>query len=466
MSNLVSAQTCDCEKDYENNHHDHFFNISNTVLLNLNHHFHDTTYHGLGETNEFVTTYKADLFSNIMIGDNFGITSTIRTVHRNFGTDFEKDFVGVENKDIDRVNDLTYSDIHFRTLYATYKLPKSDSGYRHMIAGGTMPFQGGAWGYYKTGTVQEANGLSMIINMPFDALVYVADFSKMVDYEFMQIRTGFGEYMKFRDVYPQNEKINSLSNANESKITFFNFDFRNGPHNLKADVYLLDWVFSDFNVGQSTYYGVGYAFDKLDDDGYVVYGTAGYGVSKGDFVSVLQGILGKNRDLLVNYVTSQYSMDYDTAAELVDYNLSNPTPEFLSTIMGYTIPDLAMDKKYSGVAFQIGAMKEFWIEKYDIDFFIGAEYYKSSKHWSGATFRLYPRTGIDPLLKGWATDLYMGVKFDGGKIFTVSWINEHKKYSSSVFNLAAGVGHDETNRNLIDHRNTIMLDFTWMFMDI
>lgn len=461
----IPTMACDqCDVEWKED--DSFFKMNHSLILNANYQSIKSEHtKNLGRSEGSITKYRADIFSNFEFGEKFGITSTLRAINIDFESDFKNRY-GFEDPDHDRIPNMGYTDVHFRSLYLTYKFPEVN-GYKHMVAGGTMPFQGGAWKNYKIGGIQEADGLSMMFNMPFDALIYVADFSDMIDYDFLQVRIGHGDHMKFRDLYPQSEDLATIADPFKSKVSYVNFDFKDGPHNLKIEYYKTDWVFDGTPVGSTQHYGTGYAFDKLNENnGYVIYGTVSYMEAKGDFEPKLVQSLEENKDLLVAGLVQQYGLDPRSASIIIEHNLSNPTDEFLSSATGLYISDMGLLNSYYGWAYQIGAKKEFWIEEYDIDWFIGAEYFRGSKHWVTDTFRGFPNSGTNTLTKGHSIDLYTGIKFNESLILTLSWVHDKSDYAASAINYVVGVDETETNRPTHKNRDTFMIDFTWLFMGL
>ena len=423
-------------------------------------------YYGLGETDDSIATYKVDLMSQFKLTENIGLTSTIRALNRTYKTDFYNDYPGVECSNMNMIENKQYTDAHFRSLYLTYNLPEIGD-YKHMIAGGTMPFQGGSWSNYKTGLPKEADGLSMMFDMPFDALVYVADISEYTSADFFQVRAGFGEYMKLRSIYPQNENIGRTPYG--TTVSFLNLDVKEGDHNIKFDVYSTDWVFKDIEIGTAQQVGVGYAFDRMEEDGYVVYGTVAASRAEGSYMNYVSQELNNNREALIQSTMATYSINYATAATIIDSKLSNVTPEFVASALDINLQDtgLVQGDVATGWAYQLGAKKEFWwVEEFDVEWFVGGEYFRSSKDWVATTLRGFSRKGIDPLLKGQALDLYTGINFDDNKTLTFSVIHEDRKWGPTSVNDVVGIRPDETNRNMLEDRTIFRVDFTWMFLGL
>ena len=434
----------------------------NDLIFNTNYQDIKSHYHGLGHSDDSVRTFKLDWMSHLKITDNLGLTSTLRVINKENKSNFY-DKYGTGN-DLNMIGSRDFNEIYFRALYLTYILPEIND-YQHMFAFGTMPFQGGSFNNYKTGRPQEANGLSMLFDMPFDAITYVADISKLTNMDFFQIRVGYGEYMKFRDMYPQDETIANTPYG--TTISFINFDMKHDNNIFKIEAYQTNWIFEDINIGTINALGFGYAYDRLNDEGYVMYGTVGIMQGIGSYNSYISNKMHENRDKLIEgYVQAGYPRDIATG--YVDKNLSNITPEFVSQTTNLTIDDTGLNvgDKTTGWAFEIGAKKEFWWEEFDIYPYVGFEYFRSSKDWVSTTLRGFHRNGIDPLIKGEAIDLYTGIKFDNNKNLTLSWIHENRKWSPSAINDVVGINTTQTNRNILTSRDIIRLDFTWMFLGL
>lgn len=435
----------------------------NSFILNSSYQDISTDYYKLGKSSDSIITYGLDWNSDIWLTDELSVTSTIRAISRNYSTNFSKD--NIDPRDPNRIVDSSYSDMHFRSLYLTYKLPETEE-YSHLVAFGTMPFQGGAWAQYKSGMPQSANGLSMMFDMPFDALVYVGDLTKYSDSDMLQFRVGVGEYMKFRKLYPQDRHLGLT--PYDTTVGFINIDYRKGPHNLKVEYYNTNWVFESSKIGTAQQFGIGYAYDRMDDKDYVVYGTVAFSKAVGSYNDYVKMKMIQNKEKLISGAMMQYDVDYSTASNIINTQLLNITPEFISTVTDVTLPDTGMvqGESTTGWAFKFGAKKEFWVEKFDVDWFIGMEYFRSSKDWVATTLRGFPRNGIDPLIKGQAVDLYTGIKFDDGKILTFSFIHEDRKWTQTSINDVVGILPVDTNRNPVTKRNIIRLDFTWMFLGL
>lgn len=437
----------------------------NDIIFDTSYQSIDSKYNDLGSSSDSISTVKLDWMSQIKITDRLGLTSTVRAISLNNSSDFKDRYPDTQGRDLNMIGNEGYNDIYFRALYLTYILP--DIGdYKHMLAVGTMPFQGGSWTNYKTGRPQEANGLSMLFDMPFDAITYVADISKLTNMDFFQVRVGYGEYMKFRDLYPQNEHLGLT--PYDTTVAFINFDMKEGSHNIKLEAYQTKWVFEGSPIGTVDALGLGYAYDRMNEDGYVVYGTVGVMRAVGSYDQYITQKLTENRDKLIAGFMQKYSIDYATAAAMVDAQLANITPEFVAQVQGLTVDDTGLNAgdTATGWAFQVGGKKEFWWEEFDIYPYVGFEYFHSSKDWVSTTLRGFPRNGIDPLIKGEATDLYAGIRFDNSKILTFSWIHENRKWSPTAINDVVGITADQTDRNILTQRDTFRVDFTWMFLGL
>lgn len=367
---------------------------------------------------------------------NFGLSTTIRALGVKSSSNTHYNYGHIEGT-IDS-EEQEYVDVYFRSLYFTYKLSTFDfiSNYKHMIAFGTVPFQNGAWIQYKKSTPQEANGLSMMFDMTFDALVYVCDFSKYINADMFQVRIGGGEHMKFKDIYHQNRHISDAFIG--TKVGFINFDYKKGPHNLKLEAYRTDWKYESVDAGDSSQIGFGYALDKLEDDGYVIYGTV--------------------------------AMSRSTTGSFMDYYVMNTSPPKPSESYPNEILPVETDSLPAGFdrndyavgwAFDIGVKKEFWIETFDVDLFVGVEYFMSSDEWVATTLSGYSKCSINTSLRGNATDLYTGIKFSHNKILTFSWIRENRTHTSAAINDVNGKLFE--NKNTLTHRNVFMAEFTWLF---
>ena len=435
---------------------------NNSFIFNSSYQDISSEYYKLGKSKDSISSYSLDWNSDVGLTDRLSLTTTVRAINRDYSTNLSG---SVDPRDPNRITNEEYSDAHFRALYLTYKLPETEK-YSHMVAFGTMPFQGGAWTQYKNGTPQSANGLSMMFDMPFDALVYVGDLTKYSDADMLQFRIGVGEYMKFRKLYPQDMHLGLT--PYDTTIGFMNLDYKKGPHNLKAEFYNTNWVFESAKIGTAQQLGFGYAYDRMEDDGYVMYGTVAFSKATGSYNDYIKMKMTQNKDKLIAGTMAQYGVDYSTASGIIDRQLANITPEFISSATDVTLPDtgLVQGKSTTGWAFKVGAKKEFWVEKFDVDWFVGMEYFKSSKDWVATTLRGFPRNGIDPLIKGQAIDLYTGIKFDDGKILTLSFIHEDRKWTPTSINDVVGISPSDTNRNPVTKRNIIRLDFTWMFLGL
>ncbi len=437
----------------------------NDFIIDLTYQDMKSNYYNLGYSHDSIKIYKIDWMSQYKITDNLGVTSNVRVLKKTLSTDYMDKFDHHNGRDMNIVAPDEYEDVHFRALYLTYQLP-SIGNYEHMVAFGTMPFQNGSWTNYKTGRPQEANGLSMMFDMPFDALVYVADISNITNLDLFQIRVGYGEYMKFRDIYRQNEYLGLT--PYDTTVAFINFDIRENNNNFKLEAYHTDWVFEDSPIGTVNSFGIGYAYDRLEEDGYVVYGTAAISEAEGSYNHYISKKLEANKDRLIYGTMQKYNIDYDTASSIIHQQLKNITPEFIASIQDVTLEDTGMvqGEKTNGWAYNIGGKKEFWIESLDMDWFIGGEYFRSSQDWVSTTLRAFPRNGIDPLIKGEATDIYTGVKLSNDKILTFSWIHENRKWVPTSINDVVGISPENTNRNVLTERDIFRFDFTWMFLGL
>lgn len=444
-----------------------FFKLNNNLVFSTSYMDVDSEYYGLGELDGSVQFTTIDLVSKFKFGESFSVTSMLRGLSWDSKSDISNVGLTTEKQEkvINSVPEREYTDLYFRGLYMTYVIPPIND-YSHMVALGTMPFQNGSFRYYKVGEPQQANGLSMLFDMPFDALVYVGDFSKMTDLDFLQFRIGSGEYMKFRNLYQQNENLGLT--PFDTTINFVNFDIRDDNHILKIEGYKTNWVFEGSDIGTVNALGVGYAYDKMDDDGYILYGTFGYMTAVGSYTEYIENKMTKNRDKLIAGVMYQTGYSYDIASAYIDSQLANITPEFVASTVGITVDDtgLTNDRKTEGWAYQIGVKKKIWCEEFDVDYFIGFEYFKSTKDWVSTTLRGFSRNGIDPLIKGTATDLYTGINFTEDKILTLLWLHENRKWSPTSINDVIGIEPEKTNRNALMKRDIVTLEFTWLFLGL
>lgn len=474
------ACTIDCYNDTNKSEKDIWHN---NLFFNTYYENYDSTYHNLGTSNDTQAVAKLDWTSKLNITDRLAISSTLRAIRWNADTDYQdlaySDHVakgGNPNinkdtqlpsyfKNTDRTKELQYSDLHFNSLYVSYILPEIGD-YRHMFAVGTMPFVGGTFEYYKHNGPREGTGMSLLINMPLDAFTYVGDLSKMTNLDSFQIRVGVGEYLKFDDIYKHNEKIGVKTKGTTSK--FINFDIVEGNHNLKLEAYQSDWQYNEIPVGTLTNVGVGYAYDKLDTDGYVMYGVGGFSNIKGSYNDLIKDDLISRRESIISFVMNAYSVPYGTAAAIVDAQLRNVTNTFVSQVYQVRASETGFidNVDENGWAYQLGAKKEWWIEPLDVDWFVGGEYFRSSKHWATQQLKGLPRHGIDPATKGSAYELYTGFRNNDSLIVTFSYVKEMRKWGSMYANDVYGLAVSDSNRYLLETREMFKVDLKWMFLGL
>lgn len=457
--------------------------IKTNIFLNYYEEFYNSQYHNLGTSEDIQKVFIMDFDNRIKVSDNIFINSVIRFVDWDANTNYrdlayadhianggnpnidQNTQLGKYFKNSDRTKEQEYNDIHFTTLYVSGILPEIN-GYKHLLAIGTMPFQGGSFEYYKHNGPSEGTGMSLLINMPLDAIMYVGDLSDLYDVDRLQIRIGYGEYLKFANTYQHNEMIGIKTKGTTSK--FINFDLIDGHHNFKLEAYQSEWKYSSIPAGTLTNLGVGYAFDDIEHSGFVAYGSLGYSNVKGSYNAVIESEIKNKREDLINFAMNTYHIPYSYAAAAVDYQLSNINNSLVSQIFQVPASETGYmeDVDADGWAFQVGMKQEWWIEHFDVDLFLGAEYFQSSKNWATQTLRGLPRHGIDPLLKGKAYEIYTGIKNNDNFIFTVSYVQEIREWGSMYANDVIGVSVSESSRYLLEKRDMIKFDIKWMFFGL
>ncbi len=460
---LVSMGTAygyECFSCYEETNKQTKNSILTDIIIDSGYQTSKSTYYNLGDSQSNTKFIKIDL-SNYLNYENFGITSSIRALNSDID---DSNYKEKNNSSDTNIESKNINDIYFRTLYLSYKLPQIND-INHMVAVGTMPFDNGSWNEYK-GKPQMANGLSLLLDMSFDAIVYIADIRKPTNTDFFQIRLGHGEYLKFDDLY--NHSKQELLSAKKTNINFINFDIKENVHNFKLEGYQTNWLFDNTYIGTVNNIGVGYAYNKLQDDGYVLYGTVAKSIAKGSYKEYTDKKMHAARDSLITGFVQKHHVDYNTAANMVDTQLSNITPEFVAEANGITLKDtgLVQGKETSGWAFQVGGKKELWSEEFDINWFIGADYFKSSKDWVTTTVETYTNNSIDTLIKGEAYHIGSGINFDNNKILTFSWVHENRKWVPSAINDVVGLLPEETNRKVLTERDIFRVNFVWMFLGL
>ena len=316
----------------------------------------------------------------------------------------------------------------------------------HEVGVGLPPFSKG-WPYeYKEHNIPRGTGMEPLVQMSYESIYYSGDLTKLTSFDKVQFVLSYGRDMGILPTNPDlnNEKyedshgvvaflqISEEKNRYKFMYQYDEFTFVNKSTTDPNSSETKQW-----NLGDTHLLGLGYAYNDLEDNGFIFYDMIAVSHHRPD-----KNDMGKIHALIDNCVERRIN-ELGMPEALRDENVGTDSSTGWSNL--------------------IGIKKEIDMFEIDKTVYVGAEWFKTSKDWFTKSVDS-PTTSLYNLYtKGDIYTLYTGIYFKPNMSLNVSYSKVKNRWVNSLGSVNVGYDLDDTVRDAYISNDILTVKFVWDF---